>query len=211
LPDVVQVAADGSHQQDAGAFDGAVLRAQEGFEHRHARLHGSGCDQYFRHVENVVLEVLADHAHPSDQSVGEHFLNRTPFGQGILVHLLDLFGVALVEVLIHQRIVRHVGSYTRLELNSSSASSIARMFSRGMPGLTPPPTDRMMPSPPDPSSTSSVASRTSSGSARTPTSSGLTFPIRHMRSPTRRFTSRLSVCLPQLRTRHLPSGSWSRL
>ena len=30
-------------------------------------------------------------------------------------------------------------------LNSLSASSMARMFSRGMPGLTPPPTERMIP------------------------------------------------------------------
>ena len=55
-----------------------------------------------------MLEVLADDAHAGDEAVGEDFLDRTPFGQGVPGHLLDLFGVALVEVLVHQGVIRHV-------------------------------------------------------------------------------------------------------
>ena len=80
------------------------------------------------------------------------------------------------------------------------------MFWRGMPGLVPPPTDKIIPRSPPFSNTSSVAARTSSGVPRTPTSSGFTFPIRHMRSPTRALTSAMSVCLPQFSTLKPQSG-----
>ena len=107
LADVVQIAAHRPHQQHAGALDGAVLRAQQRLEHRHPRLHRPRRDQHFRHVEHVVLEVFADDAHAGDQAVGQDFLHRTALGEGVLRHLLDLFGVPLVEVLVHQRVIRH--------------------------------------------------------------------------------------------------------
>ena len=49
-----------------------------------------------------------------------------------------------------------------------------------------------------------------SGVPRTPTSSGLTLPMRHIFPPMRAFTSAMSVCLPQLRTWNPASGRCSR-
>ena len=212
LADVVQVAANRAHQQHAGALDAAVLRAQQRLQHRHARLHRPRGDQHFGNVEHVVLEVFADDAHAGDQAVGQHLLHRTPLGQGVLRHLLDLFGLALVEVLVHQRVIRHrICSRPGCELNSSSASSIATMFSRGMPGLTPPPTERITPSPPEPFEhiERRFAALLPACRARA-ISSGFTLPIRHIRSPTRAFTSRMSFCLPQFSTLNPASGRWSR-
>src|SRR5688572_29094966 len=95
----------------------------------------------------------------------------TSLRQGVLGHLLDFLGFALVEVLVHQGVVGHLllrvarASRPRfifsidagempaprqtcaslLPLNCSSASSIATMFCLGMPGLVPPPTERIIP------------------------------------------------------------------
>src|SRR5580658_8828694 len=166
-----------------------------------------------------MLEIFPNHAHARDQSLIQNLLRGPPLGEGFFCEPLHLVGVPLVQELIHQGIIRHPSSAQRLleiataarfALNSSSASSMARIFSRGIPGLVPPPTERMIPSPPEPSSTSRVSSLTSSGVPRTPISSGFTLPIRHMRSPTRRFTSVMCFCLPQLSTLNPASGKWSR-
>jgi hypothetical protein len=105
----VEITAYGSHQQHADAFHSAIPGAQERLQHGHAGFHRPRCDQYLRHVEHVVLEILADDAHAGDQALVEHFLDGTPFGKRVLRHLLDFFGLSLVEVLVHQGVVGHGG------------------------------------------------------------------------------------------------------
>ena len=107
LSNVMQVAANGAHEEHAGALRVAVAGAQKWLEHRHAGFHGAGGDENFRDVEDVVLEIFADYAHARNQAFRHYFLNLTPFGQSVLGHLLDLRGFAFVKALIHEGVIGH--------------------------------------------------------------------------------------------------------
>ena len=72
---------------------------------------------------------------PSDKN----FLHGPALGEGVLGHLLNLLGLALVKALVHQGVIRHVIFYScpgftlrrGLALNSASACSMATMFCFG--------------------------------------------------------------------------------
>ncbi len=106
LADIVQIAAHRAHQQDAGRLRAAVLRAQQRLENGHAGLHRARGDEHLGHVQHVVLEILADDAHAGDEPVVQDFLDGPPLGEGVLGHLLDFLGLALVEALVHQGVIR---------------------------------------------------------------------------------------------------------
>ena len=106
----MQVAADSAHEENAFGFDGAVLGGEQRFEHGHACFHGARSDQDFRNVEDVVLEILPDDAHAGDQSLIDDFLHGAAFGESFLREPVYLIGVSLVQVLIHQGVVRHPSS-----------------------------------------------------------------------------------------------------
>ena len=67
LADVVEIAADGAHEQATGGI-GVALGAEERLEDEHPGFHGTGADEHLGHVENVVLEVLADDTHAGDEA-----------------------------------------------------------------------------------------------------------------------------------------------
>ena len=93
---------------------------------------------------------------------------------------------------------------------SRRALDIARMFSAGIPGLTPPPTERIIGCPAALRSTSRVSCSTCPGLPRTPVSSGGTLPISVMRPASRAQASPMSVCLPQFNASKPVSGNRSR-
>ena len=101
LANVVEVAADSSHEQDAGGLDTGILRREQGLQYGHARFHGARSNQHLGHIKHVVFEILADDAHAGDQAFAQNFLNAPALGQRVAGHLLDLFGFAFVEALVH--------------------------------------------------------------------------------------------------------------
>ena len=107
LADIVQIAAHRAHQQHADGSRGAILRTEQRLQHGHAGLHGARGDQHLGHIQNVVLEIFADHAHAGDEALVEHLLHGAAFRQGVLGHLLDFLGIALVKALVHQGIIDH--------------------------------------------------------------------------------------------------------
>jgi hypothetical protein len=106
--DVVEIAAHGAHEQTAGLRGGAAGNEQ-GFEHGHAGLHRAGRDEHLGDVEDVVLKILADDGHAGDEALLEHFLHGAAGGEGVLGHLFDVLGFALVEALVHVGVVDHGG------------------------------------------------------------------------------------------------------
>ncbi len=84
LADVVQVAANGAHQQHADVPRRlAFACAQERLEHGHAGLHRARRNQDLGNVEHVVLEVLADDTHAGNEAIGQDLLHRAAFSQGV--------------------------------------------------------------------------------------------------------------------------------
>jgi hypothetical protein len=55
-----------------------------------------------------MLKVLTDDTHAGDKSFVEYFLNRPSLSEGVYGHLLDFFGLALIQALIHPGIVNHL-------------------------------------------------------------------------------------------------------
>ncbi len=99
---------------------------QQRLEHGHPGLHRARGNQHLGHVEDVVLEVLADDAHAGDEAVGQHFLDGRPSASASLRHLFDLFGLAFVEALVHQRVVDHSPRASPLGLPARARTPLRR-------------------------------------------------------------------------------------
>jgi hypothetical protein len=106
----MQVSSDGAHEECSHGLGIAVFGGKEGFKNLHAGLHGASGDENFRDVEDIVFEVFSNDAHAGDESFCKDLLKMPAFGKGVLGHLFDFFGFALIEALIHQGVVNHVGS-----------------------------------------------------------------------------------------------------
>jgi hypothetical protein len=99
LADVVDVALDRAddHLADLG---GAGL-GEERAEDRHARLHGIGGKEHFRHEKDAVAEIDADDAHALDQRLGQHIIGRPAALQEDVHGCLDLGGEPVIEIVMH--------------------------------------------------------------------------------------------------------------
>ena len=99
LADVMDVALDGADHHLADGL-GPGLR-QQGAQDGHAGLHGVGRHQHFGNEEDAVAKVDADDGHAIDQGLAQSLLGRPAAIQQNAHALVDLFGQAIVEVVVH--------------------------------------------------------------------------------------------------------------
>src|SRR6185437_17011975 len=67
----------------------------------------------FRHIKDVVFEILTNDAHPGDEAIRQNLRDWPAFGQRVFGHLLDLLGFAFVKALIHKSVIRHTNYLTQ--------------------------------------------------------------------------------------------------
>ena len=80
---------------------GAPVSTSSGRRIEHARLHGVGGQQHFRHEQDAVAEIDADDAHAFDQRLGQHLVGRPAAAEQDVDAFLDLFLEAVIEIVMH--------------------------------------------------------------------------------------------------------------
>ena len=105
----MEVALDRTHD-DRASRGGLCRLAQQGFENRHAGLHGAGGDQDLGNVETVVFEILSNDAHSGNEAFLEDVIDVEPLFEGLLSHLPDDICFTYVEQVVHQCVISHFPS-----------------------------------------------------------------------------------------------------
>ena len=99
LADVVDVAFDGADNHFADRLGAGSSEYR--FQKRHAGLHRIGRHQYFGNKQNAVAKIDTDNGHARNQRLVQHLGSFPAPVQQNLCSFGDLFGHAIVEIIVH--------------------------------------------------------------------------------------------------------------
>jgi hypothetical protein len=122
LADVVQVALDGA--EDKGALRLGPALGEVRLQDRHPGAHGPGGDQDVRDIKDTVLEVFPHTLHARNETFLQDLVGRAALVHRGLHTRLDLFHLAVIQILFELGKVHHVQLLLWIRRDASDTASV---------------------------------------------------------------------------------------